>query len=75
MKTILRYLWDNRTTALGYVGIILGVLATAQDLLSDTALKWVLLINGIVTAVLGHYNNSRIRAQAASVVRVEKEEQ
>lgn len=66
MKTTLQYLWDNRTTALGYVGIILGVLATAQNLLSDTALKWVLLINGIVTAVLGHYNNSRIRAQAAA---------
>lgn len=73
MKAIFRYLWDNRTTALGYIGIVLGVLATAQDLLSDTALKWVLLVNGIVTAVLGHYNNSRIRA-AAHAVRVEEEQ-
>lgn len=73
MKTIFRYLWDNRTTVLGYLGIILGVLATAQDLLSQTALKWVLLTNGIVTAVLGHYNNSRIRA-AAQAERVKEEQ-
>lgn len=75
MLEVLKYLWERRTTALGYLGIILGVLATAQDLLSDTALKWVLLCNGIVTAVLGHYNNSRIRAQAAAVVRADEEEQ
>lgn len=74
MLEVLKYLWDRRTTVLGYLGIILGVLATAQDLLSDTALKWVLLVNGIVTAVLGHYNNSRIRAAAAQVVRVEEEQ-
>lgn len=73
MESIFRYLWDNRTTVLGYVGIVLGVLATAQDLLSDTALKWVLLINGIVTAVLGHYNNSRLRA--AATAQAGKEEQ
>lgn len=73
MNAILRYLWDNRTTALGYLQIILGVLVTSQDMLSASALKWVVLINGIVTAVLGHYNNSRIRAAAAQVVRVEKE--
>ena len=74
MSTIFKYLWDNRTTALGYLGIVLGVLATAQDLLSESALKWVLLGNGIVTAVLGHYNNSRIRAAAAQAVRAEEEQ-
>ncbi len=65
MKAVLQYLWDNRTTALGYLGIILGVLVTSQDMLSTPALKWAMLINGIVTAILGHYNNSRIRAAAA----------
>lgn len=72
MLGVLKYLWDNRTTALGYLGVALGVLATSQGLLSDTALRWVLLGNGIVTAILGHYNNSRIRAQAAQA-RAEEE--
>lgn len=73
MSEIVKYLWERRTTALGYLQIILGVLATSQDMLSESALKWVVLINGIVTAVLGHYNNSKIKAMQAKID--EKEEQ
>lgn len=56
---VMLYLWDRRTTALGYLGIILGVLAGANGLISDVGVRWIVLLNGIVTAVLGHYNNSR----------------
>lgn len=73
MNAILLYLWERRTTVLGYVQIILGVLATSQDMLSEGALKWVVLINGIVTAVLGHYNNSKIKALQAQVEEKEQE--
>lgn len=59
---ILEYLWERRTTALGYTGIVLGVLVTS-DLFTPTTIKWFVLINGIVTAVLGHYNNARIKKE------------
>lgn len=73
MSDVLKYLWERRTTALGYLQIILGVLVTSQDMLSESTLKWVVLVNGIVTAVLGHYNNSKIKAMQAKID--EKEEQ
>lgn len=63
MKETLLYLWSRRTTVLGYAIVILGVLATAQDLFTERQLKWVLLINGILTAILGHYNNSKNKAE------------
>ena len=61
MKNVLKYSWDHRTTVLGYIVIVLSVLVTAQDLFSERGLKWIILINGIITAILGHYNNSRLR--------------
>lgn len=73
MKDVLLYLWNRRTTVLGYLQIILGVLVTSQDMLSEPALKWVVLINGIVTAILGHYNNSKTKALQAKIA--EQEEQ
>lgn len=63
---ILKYLWDNRTTALGYVVIILGILSTQTELFSSKAIQWIVLFNGLVTAVLGHYNNSVIRKEKAN---------
>lgn len=69
---ILKYLWERRTTALGYVVLVLGVLATS-DLFSAQTIKWFMLISGTVTAVLGHYNNSRIKAQVRDTE--EQEEQ
>jgi len=54
-------LWRARTTLFGYFGVILGVIATTDGLFSPKALKWIILINGILTACLGHYNNLRIR--------------
>jgi hypothetical protein len=66
MKTVLLFLWNSRTTVVGYIGVILGVLATADGVFSPHALKLILLGNGIVTACIGHYNNLKIR-QAANV--------
>lgn len=54
-------LWKSRTTAFGYIQVVLGVLAATDGMFSTTALKFILLGNGILTACLGHYNNLRIR--------------
>jgi hypothetical protein len=59
-KDILSYLWNRRTTVLGYMQIILGVIVVSEGLFSDQSLKWFVLCNGILTAVLGHYNNTRV---------------
>lgn len=70
---ILKYLWERRTTVLGYIQIVLGVIVTSQGMFSDDTLRWFVLANGIVTAVLGHYNNSKIKALQNQIA--EKEEQ
>ena len=67
MKQVLVYLWNSRTTVFGYVQIVLGVLATTDGIFAPKALKWILLGNGILTACLGHYNNSVKNRQAENV--------
>lgn len=66
MKQVLLFLWNSRTTAFGYLVTALGVIAASDGLFSPKALKWILLVNGILTACLGHYNNLKIR-QASNV--------
>ena len=66
MKTVLLFLWNSRTTVVGYMGVILGVLAASDGLFSPREVKLILLCNGILTACIGHYNNLKIR-QAANV--------
>lgn len=65
MKQVLTFLWNSRTTVIGYVGVILGVLAATDGIFTPRALKFILLGNGILTACIGHYNNLRIRQAAA----------
>lgn len=74
MVTVLQYLWANRTTVLGYVQVILGVWILADNVFSEDTIKLFVLVNGTVTAVLGHYNNARIKTLAAQVVRNDEEE-
>lgn len=61
LKTILTYLWDRRTTVLGYLQIILSVMVASTELFGPKTLQWLMLGNAILTAVLGHYNNSQIQ--------------
>lgn len=63
MLEIVKYLWAHRTTVLGYMVVVLGVLATS-DLFAERTIKWFVLIIGVVTAVLGHHNNSQLKAAA-----------
>jgi hypothetical protein len=63
---VLDYLWDSRTTAFGYIQVVLGVLATTDGVFAPKALKWILLGNGVLTACLGHFNNMKNR-QASNV--------
>jgi len=54
-------IWQNRTKALGFVQVTIGVLATANGLFSETALKWIILCSGLTTAWLGFFNSSHNR--------------
>jgi hypothetical protein len=60
-QTILNYLWANRTTAFGYVQVALGFMVATQGLFEENTMKWLLFFNGLLTALLGHYNNAQIR--------------
>lgn len=60
----LRYLWSRRTTVQGYVVVILGSLATSQGLFSARTLAWIVLINGMLQASVGHYNQRQINRAA-----------
>ncbi len=66
MNTVLLFLWNSRTTVIGYLGVVLGVLAATDGVFSPHALKFIILFNGVLTACVGHYNNLKIR-QAANV--------
>lgn len=57
----LRYLWSRKTTAFGYIQVGLGVIAATDGLFSMKTTKWLILINGLVTAAIGHYNNLRLK--------------
>jgi hypothetical protein len=56
---VLLYLWRRRTTVFGYIVISIGVIASSDGLFTPQTMKWLLLINGVLTACLGHYNNRR----------------
>jgi hypothetical protein len=64
MKSTLLYLWSRKTTAFGYVQVGLGVIAATNGLFSIETTKWLILINGLVTAAIGHFNNSQLKTQA-----------
>jgi hypothetical protein len=57
MKKILSLIWTNRTKTIGFVSVILGVLATSSAI-PDGWLKWFVLANGLVTAAVGFWNSN-----------------
>lgn len=69
---LLKALWARRTTVLGYIVVVLGVLATSNKFAPETV-EWFVLIIGVVTAVLGHHNNSVVKA--AKRAEIAEEEQ
>jgi len=56
----LTYIWSRKTTAFGYFVVVLGVAATSNVFPPQT-LKYVILTNGLLTAMIGHYNNSQLK--------------
>lgn len=47
------------TKILGFAQVTVGVFAAATDLLSAAALKWILLVNGLLVAWRGYFNSLR----------------
>lgn len=63
----LEAIWNRRTTTFGYLVVVIGVLAVSDGIFSPRTLKWIILVNGIVGACIGHYNQSQINKAAANV--------
>lgn len=63
LKASLGYVWLHRTTAFGYFVVALGVVATSS-VVPPSWLPWVLLVNGLLTAGIGHYNNAQLKRGA-----------
>lgn len=65
LLTPLRYLWSRRTTAMGYLTVIWGVLELNPDTVGDWVSKpkrgTFILIIGMINAAIGHYNNALIK--------------
>jgi hypothetical protein len=64
--SILTYLWSRKTTVFGYVQVFLAVLATTDGVFPTSWLKFIILANGLVTAGIGHYNNSQLKKAATN---------
>jgi hypothetical protein len=54
----LTLIWRNRTKTIGFVSIVLGVMATSP-VFSPTWLNWFILINGLLTATVGFINTAQ----------------
>lgn len=61
LKLALAWLWANKTKVFGYIQVTLGVLATASNVLSDTVVQFIVLLSGLMTAWIGHYNTTKQR--------------
>jgi hypothetical protein len=67
MKALLDFLNTHGTKIIGYLAVVLGYLATADqvlvtELLGEKFSRWALLIFGILTAARGHQNTAREKA-------------
>lgn len=59
-------IWQHRTKILGYLQVAIGALAVADagmvaEALGKDGLRWVMLTNGVLTAIVGHYNSRRAK--------------
>jgi len=54
----LKWIWSHRTKTIGFVSVVLGVLATSTAI-PEGWLKWFVLANGLVTAAVGFFNSQR----------------
>lgn len=55
----LRYIWSRRTTTFGYAQVCVSVLAASSGVFEPETLKYILLTNALLTALLGHYNHRK----------------
>lgn len=56
-------LWKSHgTKILGFAQVTVGVLAVADGVFSDQALKYVLLASGLLTAWRGFFNSQQMKA-------------
>jgi hypothetical protein len=60
MKTLYEFVMSHATKLLGFSQITVGVLAVADGIFTDKALKYILLASGLLTAWRGFFNSLQI---------------
>jgi hypothetical protein len=64
------FLWSRRTTAMGYITVLWGVIELNPGVVGDWVAKpkrgTLILIIGMINAAIGHYNNALIKRLQAS---------
>lgn len=53
---MINFIRKHGTKVIGFAQVTVGVLATATDIFSPLALKWILLGNGLLVAWRGYFN-------------------
>ena len=61
MTVLLNFLNSHLTKILGFSQVTVGVLAVADGIFSDKALKYVLLASGLLTAWRGFINSANAK--------------
>jgi hypothetical protein len=60
---VLKYLWENRTTTLGFLQSIVAMMLVIDDIIPAGQQKWWILANGILLVALGRYNNYTLKGK------------
>jgi len=63
LKTIYDFFRSHGTKAIGFSQVTVGVLAVADGVFTDKALKWILLASGLLTAWRGYFNSRQSEPQ------------
>lgn len=62
MKEALKFIWDHRTATMSVAQLAVANLATAE-IVTGTALKWVLYVNGVITGLIALHNTLKARKE------------
>ena len=61
MKSAIDLWRSHGTKILGFAQVTVGVLAVADGIFDEHALKYVLLASGLLTAWRGYFNSAQVR--------------
>ncbi len=59
----MKWLWENRTKVIGYLGAGLAQLGTSGLIASTKAVAWIAFGSSMCTLAIGHFNDYQKRKQ------------